>query len=872
MPKSGTIVSLSIIACLLSLSVIGQSLDSANENASSHDKALYFKAKVKEVYRKSGPEALHASRSFLKEAIAAGDTLLQIDALHTMGNVQRLINDLDSSSIYMQRALDLSTVVNDSTSIANNLNGLGVLESRRGYFEESLIKYKKALTYCEKSKNKDLIGKLYNNIGLIYQRKGNDELALEYFIKSLEIKEGNVKPVSLVPAYNNIGLVYLNMQHFDNAFTYFEKGLAIADSLEDDPKRAILFTNLGEVKAALNHTDDALRYFNQAISIRKARNDEIGLAITYMHLANLWAKVGESSKALKYYKESHSLLVKNKTKAHVDRVSFHLGRLFYERKNYAEAKKWFSKAVQVSMDIQSTAFLMNSYGYLSKINYLEGNIQEAYHYLKLEKVISDSIKEVETSNRIAELRLKYESEYNRKTISNLRQVAEIQEREKRKNFLLFIVSFFALIASVVASVLIYSQYHVARQNRDELDSLNTTLGDTKKELEVAIEKANEALKIKSEFIASVSHEIRTPINAIIGMGRLLEDTGLSEEQFKYVDAINHSSENLMILLNDILDFSKMDANKMELNPEPTSLFNLLNRVTDLYKEEASRKSLKFEIDFAGNLPDWVYADGPRLRQVLINLLSNAFKFTKEGAVKLEVSVIKREASFNGDLIDIRFAVIDSGIGISQKKMERIFESFQQADASISSSYGGVGLGLSISQRLVDMMGSSLHVDSEEDKGSVFHFNVRLRTAKPLNEQDPKGLGSDNTLNMPTAKLLIAEDNELNLDLMRITLNKLGYEPDTAVNGQEVLDLLEAGNSYDLIFMDVQMPIMNGIEATKAIYEKYADTAPVIIASTADAMGNSRENYLYAGMNDYISKPFKVEDLKNIIKKWMADRS
>lgn len=805
---------------------------------------------------------------FLAEANRTTDTLLIIQSEHTVGNSYRYLNMLDSAMYFNESALEKAVLVGDSLSIANGYNGLGVLASRRGYLEESLNFYKRALIVGESTENLNLLGKVYNNIGLVYQKKGNDELALEYFIKSIELKEGITPAVSLIPSYNNIGLVYMNMHHFQNAEEYFLKGLEIADTLNDDPKKAILYTNLGQVNMELDLKDESIRYFNQSIHIRSKSGDEIGLAVTYIHFANLWLKLKDYKRAIRYYHNAYELLMKNNTKSNLDRASFHLGRLNYELERYDEAEVWFSKSIEISHQVKSTAFLIDSYDYLSKIKYIEKNMESAYHYLKLAKVIGDSIAQSETDNRIAELRVKYESEYNRKTINNLRQVADYQEREKQRNYLLFVASFAALLATLVIAVLVYRQYHIAKQGRDKLDELNHELEHKNEALNSAITKANEALKVKSEFIASVSHEIRTPMNAIIGMGRILKDTDLSEEQTKYMDTIANSSSNLMILLNDILDFSKIEANKMELDMHSTNLKDMLKHLEVVYKEETYKKGVSFDLVFPADLPTNVYTDGPRLRQVLVNLLSNATKFTQEGRVILELSVYNRERTLNGELVDIRFEVRDTGIGISTQKMQRIFESFQQADASISKTYGGVGLGLSISQRLVSMMGAKLLVQSTEGEGSSFYFILRLRTAKSnLDNQSKSSLSSDLAEEYP-ARILIAEDNELNMDLMQITLSKMGYDPVGVYNGQEVLDILATGQEFDIIFMDIQMPVMGGVEAASKVMQLYGENAPVIIASTADAMGNSKENYLNAGMDDYISKPFQIEQLVQLLKRWV----
>ncbi len=853
-------------------SKIDELLVQLEQEDDSKERALIYKELNMLYLRVDRLQAKNYALRFHKEAIASEDTLLIIQSEHTLGNSYRYLNMLDSSMFYNQSALDKSIAIGDSLSIANSYNGLGVLASKRGYLEESLNYYKRALIVGESTENLALLGKLYNNIGLIYQRKGNDELALEYFIKSIELKEGIAPPIALVPSYNNIGLVYMNMHQFHNAEEYFLKGLVIADSLSDEPKKAILYTNLGQVNMELDLKDEAIRYFNQSIHIRSNAGDEIGLAVTYIHFANLWLELKDYKRAIRYYHNAYELLMKNNTKANLDRATFHLGRLNYELERYDEAELWFSKAIDVSNQIKSTAFLIESYDYLSRIKYIQQDMESAYHYLKLSKVIGDSISQSETDNRIAELRVKYESEYNRKTINNLRQVADYQEREKQRNYLLFVASFAALLATLVIAVLVYRQYHIAKLGRDKLDDLNHELAEKNDALNSAIDKANDALKVKSEFIASVSHEIRTPMNAIIGMGRILRDTSLSVEQKKYTDAIANSSSNLMILLNDILDFSKIEANKMELDMHSTNLRDMLNHLEVVYNEETAKKGVTFDLVYPGDLPTNVYADGPRLRQVLVNLLSNATKFTHEGRIVLELTVYNRERTLNGELVDIRFEVRDTGIGISEEKMQRIFESFQQADASISKTYGGVGLGLSISQRLVSMMGSKLLVQSTEGEGSSFYFILRLRTAKSDIHQSSETRISSDLGNEYPARILIAEDNELNMDLMQITLTKMGYDPVGVFNGQEVLDVLAKGERFDLIFMDVQMPVLGGVEAASKIKQLYGEDAPVIIASTADAMGNSKENYLNAGMDDYISKPFQIAQLVQIIKRWILRKN
>ena len=390
------------------------------------------------------------------------------------------------------------------------------------------------------------------------------------------------------------------------------------------------------------------------------------------------------------------------------------------------------------------------------------------------------------------------------------------------------------------------------------------------ELEKALQQANlakdeaeNATRLKSDFLANMSHEIRTPMNAVIGITELLETEDFTiDQQKKYLKMVSDSAQSLMIIINDILDLSKIEAGKIELRKEIFNLNDLIKSSVETFSVLAINKSLLVSDKIDEELNCAIIGDYDRIRQILINLVGNAIKFTAEGFIKVEAKLIEKD----DDFISVNFNVVDSGIGIDEDKINTIFESFRQLDNSTSRNYHGTGLGLTIVKNLVEIMGGSITVKSKIGIGSSFTFNLRFELPKEQAQKRVLFKGNTAYANCFIGKkILVAEDNKINREIISIQLKKFGCEFDFAENGEIALCLFK-NSIYDIILMDVQMPVMDGLEATRKIrnMEKDMSSHTKIIALTAGVMKNDIDRCMEAGMDAYISKPVKIDKIYHAI--------
>jgi signal transduction histidine kinase/CheY-like chemotaxis protein/CHASE3 domain sensor protein len=374
--------------------------------------------------------------------------------------------------------------------------------------------------------------------------------------------------------------------------------------------------------------------------------------------------------------------------------------------------------------------------------------------------------------------------------------------------------------------------------------------------------AEQSAKIKEQFLANMSHEIRTPLNGIIGFTELLEDTPLNVNQSTYLGAIKNSGKNLLMIINDILDFSKIEADKVEFEEIEIDLRDMLGSIILTFQSAVKVKNNSIELNFDKSIPTFLLGDPLRLSQILINLIGNAIKFSNQNGI---INVVVKALSNNTDTIEIEFAVQDTGMGISEDRLTSIFEDFTQANVGTTRKFGGTGLGLAIAKKLVELQGGRIGVKSRLNEGSIFSFNLPFKNnnRETLKKADIHIKTEQLEQNFKGLKILVVEDNPMNQLLAKTVLSKWGIEVTIAENGKIAVKQLQT-NDYDIVFMDLQMPEMDGYEATSQI-RKVLKKEVTIIAMTANAVKGEAERCLHIGMNDYISKPIDIKILQDKIK-------
>jgi two-component system, sensor histidine kinase len=404
------------------------------------------------------------------------------------------------------------------------------------------------------------------------------------------------------------------------------------------------------------------------------------------------------------------------------------------------------------------------------------------------------------------------------------------------------------------------------------ESLQSTASDLEAQVEArtrdlhdALARAEGATKAKSEFLAVMSHEIRTPLNGVLGMAELLAGSALDDAQRHWVDTIRDSGRSLLAIINDILDFSKIEAGRMELETYDFDVRAELEKIESLFRPLAAAKSLAMAVEGSVSVRPWVRGDSVRLRQIVSNLLSNAIKFTEEGEVTL-----RWDCHQDGEAVALQVRITDTGMGIPADRMQHLFQPFSQAESSTTRRFGGTGLGLAICARLAEAMGGVIEATSSPGSGTSMSLMLRLPPGEPPQAAPLPEAPAPTMTAVGNLRILLVEDNRVNQTLALAMLRRLGVEADLAETGREAVATV-IGGRYDLVFMDMQMPEMDGLEATRAIRLHPDCRQPVIVALTANAFASDRTRCIEAGMDGFVAKPYRLEDLRAALEMAAGER-
>jgi signal transduction histidine kinase/CheY-like chemotaxis protein len=671
-----------------------------------------------------------------------------------------------------------------------------------------------------------------------------------------------------------------------------EKAFALYTKLSDKDNCAQILMFISSVYRDTGNFEKALAYAKRAIEFAPEITDRWTAAQHYYSVAHLFQSMDKQQEAIHYISEASMISEQEGFQELLINSKILLAQISTDKKDYNTSIILLHEILEIAKSANLRYEELHAYGVLGQ-NYFGLNDNEnGIHFFEL--AIEKGREYKMTNNEaiayfnIAEV---YLSENKHADAAALMQKAYDMEFEKKRKRHYTVISgalagcykelgdfekaafYFEQTLKNNAELFderiseqaktIYAKFNVAQKEQevrllneknDALNEKNLLIQKEKEEAEFQRNRAEASERFKQLFLANMSHEIRTPMNAIVGMTNLLLDEKQTSKNLKYLNAIKHSSDNLLVVINDILDLSKIEAGKLRIEQLPFNIFDLLNQLHELFEAKLAEKKLKFEIKISPSVPRFLVGDKYRLHQVLVNLLNNAIKFTKRGGVSLHIS--------GNDTGDYTFAVRDSGIGIAPDKQETVFESFTQAESDTTRQYGGTGLGLAIAKQLTELMSGRISLVSTAGKGSVFSFTLPMQSAEANSESNTSASVLATGKKLKGLKVLLAEDNEYNCIVALETLKKIIPDVfiEVAENGAQAIQLLKK-KDFDIVLMDLHMPRMDGYTATGNIRSQGDANATIpIVALTASVIRADIDRCLEAGMNGYVAKPFSARDL------------
>lgn len=672
------------------------------------------------------------------------------------------------------------------------------------------------------------VGRGYNLKGWCYWRQGlyDEGLDILQHAHSIALQVKNAPLEARV--LNNFGYIYRDRGDLATALNYFENALAINETLGDEVSQSVNLASIAYVHYDLGDYENALTFALRCLPIFQRAQDTHRLTSLYHILGNIFFKLEQYHEALRYFEEN--LKLSEEGTVLKDLAVSGVGKVYYKMGRSKEAESCLLQALEAAKELGDVEVQITCNYYLGRLYMDDGSLRKGRAYLE------DAFTQAKDYTRQHDVMSLHE------TLSALyEQMGDIPK------------AFHHL-----------KEYERLKEEIFQQTTFNKLRNlQTRQQVELAQkekEVAEKTAALKQQFMANMSHEIRTPMNAIVGMTRLLLDKNPQEHQIRYLKAISQSADNLLVIINDILDLSKIEAGKIIIEQVPFSLRELMQNMRDMLLLKAEEKNLQLRLQIDNYISDSLIGDPTRISQILINLTGNAIKFTEKGFVEVRAEHVETKDG----RCTIRFEIEDTGIGIAADYVDSIFESFTQAGTDTARKFGGTGLGLTISRQLTNLMGGDISVESEVGHGTVFSVVIPLRVGETKEAADDN---TDepiiNTEALRHARILLVEDNEFNQMVAEDTLQELlpGITVEIAVNGQEAIDKVQS-TSYDLVLMDIQMPVMDGLTATKIIRKELPAPARdvKIIAMTANVLQEDVHRYLEAGMNAYVSKPFKQEEL------------